>query len=225
MPIERKLVVEFIGTFFLVFTVGMAVANAGDSGTAGDRLRADGDGLRRGSHLGRPLQPSREHGRLLRGKMTQNEFVAYVVTQFVAGVVAALVVIILEFDPDEAADLAGAGKMLIVEFLFTFALAYVVLNVATTRGTEGNSYYGLAIGFTVMVGAFAVGGVSGGAFNPAVAIGAMVMGMFSWGDIWIYLLADFAGGAAAAFVFLFTLPGEKVEGDVVAAETGGTDAR
>lgn len=73
--------------------------------------------------------------------MTENEYAAYVVAQIVAGVVATLVVIILEFDPDEAANLGGAGKMLIVEFLFTFALAYVVLNVATTRGTEGNSCY------------------------------------------------------------------------------------
>ena len=85
-------------------------------------------------------------------------------------------------------------------------------------------FYGPAIGFTVMVGAYAVGAVSGAAFNPAVAVGAMVMGLFSWGDIWIYLLANFAGGAAAAYVFLFTLPGEKVEGDTVAAETGGADA-
>jgi len=89
--------------------------------------------------------------------------------------------------------------MLIVEFLFTFALAYVVLNVATADGTEGNSFYGLAIGFTVATGAFAVGAISGGAFNPAVAIGAMVMGLLSWSDIWVYLLANLLGGAAAAW--------------------------
>ena len=117
--------------------------------------------------------------------------------------------------------------MLIVEFLFTFALAYVVLNVATARGTENNSFYGLAIGFTVLVGAFAVGSISGGAFNPAVAIGAMVMGILSWGDIWVYLLADLAGGAAAAAVFLYTQPGEAPAGDRRAAEpdTGGGASR
>ena len=109
--------------------------------------------------------------------------------------------------------------MLIVEFLFTFALAYVVLNVATARGTEGNSFYGLAIGFTVAAGAFAVGAVSGGAFNPAVAIGAMVMGLLSWSDIWIYLIANLLGGAAAAMVFMYTQPAEKAWGDTRAAET------
>ena len=86
---------------------------------------------------------------------------------------------------------------------------------------EGNSIYGLAIGFTVAVGAYAVGAVSGGAFNPAVAIGGMVMGLLSWSDIWIYLIANFAGGAAAAAVFLYTQPGEKERGDVRAAEPGG----
>jgi glycerol uptake facilitator-like aquaporin len=76
-------------------------------------------------------------------------------------------VIALGYDADKTADVAGAGKMLIVEFLFTFALAFVVLNVATARGTENNSFYGLAIGFTVVVGALAVGSISAGAFNPA----------------------------------------------------------
>jgi aquaporin Z len=218
VPIERKLLVEFIGTFFLVFTVGMAVANAGDLAPL-----AIGAALMvmvfAGGHIsGAHYNPAVSTAVFLRGKMESNEYAAYVVTQILGGIVAALIVIVLDYDADEAADFAGAGKMLIVEFLFTFALAYVVLNVATARGTEGNSFYGLAIGFTVVVGAYAVGAVSGGAFNPAVAVGAMVMGLFSWGDIWIYLLANFAGGAAAAVVFLYTQPAEKPLGDVRAAE-------
>jgi aquaporin Z len=128
---------------------------------------------------------------------------------------------VLGFDPQDAAELAGAGKMLVAELVFTFALVWVVLNVATARGTEGNSFYGLAIGFTVGAGAFAVGAVSGGAFNPAVAVGAMVIGLLSWSDIWIYLVANLAGAAAAAFAFLFTQPAEKTRGDVRAAEPGG----
>jgi aquaporin Z len=102
--------------------------------------------------------------------------------------------------------------MLVVEFLFTFALAYVVLNVATAKGTEGNSFYGLAIGFVVVVGAISVGWVSGAAFNPAIALGATVLGAFKWAHIWIYLLADFLGGAAAAGAFLY------IQGDHAKAE-------
>ncbi len=93
------------------------------------------------------------------------------------------------------------GRALIAEFLFTFALVYVVLNVATAKGTEGNSFYGLAIGFTVLTGAFAVGDISGGAFNPAVAVGISVLGLSSWLNLWIFLVANFFGGAAAAGIF------------------------
>src|SRR5438105_10445566 len=82
---------------------------------------------------------------------------------------------------------------LLAEFLFTFALVYVVLNAATAEGTSGNSFYGLAIGMTVMTGAFAVGGISGGAFNPAVAIGAGVMKIISFSHLWIHITADLPG--------------------------------
>ena len=220
MTRASKLTVEFIGTFFLVFTVGMAVANAGDLAPL-----AIGASLMvmvfAGGHVsGAHFNPAVSTAVFLRGKMSQDELGSYVAAQVAAAVVAGLIVIVLGYDPEDAVAVAGAGKMLVAEFLFTFALAWVVLNVATSHGTEGNSFYGLAIGFTVMVGAFAVGAVSGGAFNPAVAVGAMVMGLFSWGDIWIYLIADLAGGAAAAFVFLYTQPGEKATGDVRAAEPG-----
>jgi aquaporin Z len=217
---QRKLVVEFIGTFFLVFTIGTAVANAGDLAPL-----AIGAVLMvlvfAGGHVsGAHYNPAVSVAVLLRGKMTGSELGAYAATQVAAAVVAGLVVTLIGYDAEEAAELAGAGKMLVVEFLFTFALAWVVLNVATARGTEGNSFYGLAIGFTVTAGAFAVGAISGAAFNPAVAIGAMVMGLLSWGDIWIYLLANLAGGAAGAFVFLYTQPAEKARGDERAAEPG-----
>jgi aquaporin Z len=99
---------------------------------------------------------------------------------------------------------SGTGTVLpalLAEFLFTFALLYVVLNTATAKGTSGNSFYGLAIGFTVLVGAFSVGNISGGAFNPAVAVGISCMGLSPWANIWIYLVADFVGVAVAADTF------------------------
>ena len=125
--------------------------------------------------------------------------------QIVAGVVAALVagVLVGVGQPMEIRHVPAAW---IAEFLFTFALAYVVLNTATAKGTSGNSFYGLAIGMTVMTGAFAVGGISGGAFNPAVAIGAGVMKIISFSNLWIHITADLAGGAAAGMVFRFINP-------------------
>jgi aquaporin Z len=214
----RKLGVEFIGTFFLVFTVGMAAATAG-------RLAGLAIGwvlmvmVFAGGHVsGAHYNPAVSVAVLLRGKMRSNECVAYVITQVLAALVAAAVVSILGYAPKSALPVAGAGKMLIAEFLFTFALAYVVLNVATARGTEGNSFYGVAIGFTLAVGVLAVGSVSGGAFNPAVAIGATVMGLFTWGHIWIYLVANFAGAAAAAYAFRLTQPAEEPAGELRPAE-------
>jgi len=77
----------------------------------------------------------------------------------------------------------------------------VVLNSATAEGTSGNSFYGLAIGMTVMAGAFAVGDISGGVFNPAVAIGISILGISNWSNLWIYLVANFVAAIIAAFVF------------------------
>ena len=133
------------------------------------------------------------------------------VTQFAAAALAGLLVNAVG-GKQTAGATASTGKMLVVEFLFTFALAYVVLNVATAKGTEGNSFYGLAIGFMVVVGAISVGWISGGAFNPAIALGASVLGAFKWAHIWIYLLADFLGGAAGAGAFLY------IQGDYARAE-------
>jgi len=101
------------------------------------------------------------------------------------------------------------GPALLAEFLFTFALVFVVLNVATSRDTAGNSYFGFSIGFTVLVGALAVGKISGGAFNPAVAFGITLMGLVSWASIWIYLVADLLGGLAAATAFRFLNPEDQ----------------
>jgi aquaporin Z len=73
-----------------------------------------------------------------------------------------------------------------------------------------HSFYGLAIGFTVLTGAFSVGNISGGAFNPAVAVGISILGLSSWANIWIYLLADFIGAAVAAGMFKALNPSEAV---------------
>ncbi|RME59895.1 MAG: porin [Caldilineae bacterium] len=209
----RAYVVEFIGTFFLVLTIGMVVLDPGTP--PGFAPIAIGTVLAvmifAGGHVsGGHYNPAVTLGVLLRGKIGVNDAVAYWVAQIIGGIVAALVVLFLKPSLPETALVGSVGvaQALVAEFVFTFALVYVVLNVATAKGTEGNSFYGWAIGSTVLAGAYAVGGVSGGAFNPAVAVGGSLMKIFAWSNIWIYLLANLLGGAVAAYVFRFAHPGE-----------------
>jgi aquaporin Z len=203
----RKLIVEFIGTFFLVLTVGMTVVVSKAAPAAGDLAPlAIGSALMvmvyAGGHIsGGHYNPAVTLAVWLRGKCTTAEMPAYMVVQALGAAAAAFTVLFLKDNPTVKASNPNVPAALLAEFLFTFALCYVVLNVATARGTAGNSNYGLAIGFTVLTGAFAVGGISGGAFNPAVAVGVTLMGLSAASKIWIFLVADFLGGAAAGLVF------------------------
>jgi aquaporin Z len=214
-----KMIVEFIGTFFLVFTVGMTVK--GPNGTDLAPL-AIGAALMvmvyAGGHFsGGHYNPAVTLGVTLRGKCAWGEAVSFWVAQFLAAALAATVVLFIKGSASAATAPPPASPVVyatpaifLAEFLFTFALVYVVLNSATAKATEGNSFYGLAIGFTVLVGAWAVGPVSGGAFNPAVGLGAMLMGLADTTRLGIYLVSDFAGGAVAALLFnALSMGGDK----------------
>jgi aquaporin Z len=133
------------------------------------------------------------------------------IMQILGAGLASLTVMYLLHDkiPDHAAVMVDNAKALLAEFIGTFALAFVVLNVATAKGTSGNSFYGLAIGFTVLTMAYALGGISGAAFNPAVAFFASVMKLASWSRFWIYLLGCFGGATLAAIVFKICNPDDK----------------
>jgi aquaporin Z len=148
----------------------------------------------------------------VRGRIRPRDAVGYWIAQLVAGLIAALAVGgVLHSAHIRAATLTGHALVaaLVVEVLFTFALCYVVLNVATSKDHPGNSFYGLAIGFTVVAGAFAVGAISGAAFNPAVTLGGAVLGLFAWSTFWEYLVVQLVGGVAAGLAFLALNPGDR----------------
>ena len=205
----RKYVTEFIGTFGLVFTVGCAVLTR--SGLA---PLAIGGVLTvlvyAGGHIsGGHYNPAVSLAAYVRGRLSQPDLFRYWVAQLAAALIAAPLARFVANPPAVTAlSVSGRGYVaaLLVEFIFTFALAYVVLNVATSKDHPGNSFYGLAIGFTMFAGVAAAGGISGGAFNPAIAFGATLMGLLSWANIWIYLLANVAGGVLAALTFLYLNP-------------------
>lgn len=203
----KKLLTEFVGTFFLVLVIGLAV-----TGSVAMAPLAIGVALMvlvyMGGHIsGAHYNPAVSTAALLRGKMPSADFVPYVISQLLGGTAAAAMVHVITGQTFAPAPAPGIGIMapLLVEVLFTFLLALVVLNTATHAATKGNSFYGLAIGGTVLAAAFVGGGISGGAFNPAVGVGPLVVhataGGGSLGNLWLYLVGPLLGGVLAAVVF------------------------
>ena len=217
----NKYICEFIGTFFLVFTVGNTVIGTGAGALAplaiGSMLMVMifATGHISGGHL----NPAVTLAVWMRGKCSTSDVPGYLIGQFLGGIIAAFLVLFMKGNPVVTAMPFPQGPLvpLLAEFLGTFALAFVVLNAATAKANSNNSFYGLAIGFTVVACAFALGGYSGGAFNPAVAVGITTMGLNAVANIWIHLVADFAGGAAAAVVFRMVSP-DDVQRSVVAPD-------
>ena len=205
----RKYITEFIGTFGLVLTIGCVVlgkfslAPLAIGGVLAALVFA-------GGHIsGAHYNPAVTLAVFLRGRVRGIDVLPYFGAQIAGGLLGGVAARMIVNPPSIEALSFSGGKIaaaLSAEFLFTFFLAYVVLNVATSGDHPDNSFYGLAIGFILFAGAAAVGGLSGAAFNPAVAIAASAIGLFSWSGIWIFLVANFAGGAVAALVFRLLNP-------------------
>ncbi len=208
-----KLITEFVGTFFLVLTIGLtALVGSGLAPLAIASVLVAV--IYMGGHVsGAHYNPAVTLAVWLRGRMTLSEVGGYVGVQVLAAVLGAFTSYLVTGDVLQVtpAEETGLGAFFLLELLFTFLLVLVILNVATAPTTAGNDYYGLAIGLVVLGGALAVGPVSGGAFNPAVAVGPVVAEVLvgeglGAGDLWVYVVATFAGGALAAFVFGAQVP-------------------
>jgi aquaporin Z len=201
MAIQRY-VVEFIGTFFLVLTIGLSVLGgvvpAPLAIAAALTVMIYSGGHLSGAHF----NPAVTVAVFLRGKLKAADVIPYWAAQLIGATLAAFTVTFLLGKTGQNTPIAASlPQALLAEFLFTFALAWVILNVATAKGNAGNSFYGIAIGLTVLTGAFTVGGLTGGAFNPAVALGAALMKLIPLSQIWIHIVADTAGGIVAALAF------------------------
>jgi aquaporin Z len=201
----RRYVTELIGTFGLVFTIGCTVLGGQDGVippiAIGAALMVM---VFAGGHIsGAHYNPAVSFAIFLRGRLAARELLPYWAAQLIGALLGSVAAHYITDKKGPSPEFHGRdiGVALLAEFLFTFLLAYVVLNVATSKNHPDNHFYGLAIGFTVMAGAFAVGPYSGGAFNPAVALGIWVMGLVGGASLWIYLLANLAGAAAAALTF------------------------
>jgi aquaporin Z len=199
----KNYIVECIGTFFLLLVIGLCVIEPGAGAMAplaiGTILMVMvyAGGYISGGHY----NPAVTLGVWMRGKCAIKDVPFYMIAQVLGAVAASLLVLKLKGNSVITAAVPNTLNVLIAELIFTFALVYVVLNVATSKKTAGNSYYGLAIGFTLMTAAYSIGNISGCAINPAVAIGITIIGLSKLSNLWIFIVANFAGGALAAGIF------------------------
>jgi aquaporin Z len=205
--LTRKCIVEFIGTFFLVFVIGCVSSQPhvllGPLAIGATLMVM----IFAGGHIsGGHYNPAVTLGAWIRGACTGVQAGSYVVVQVIGAALASLAVPVLFGHVGVTAITASPVQIMLAEFLGTFALVYTVLNVATAPATAGNSFYGLAIGFTVFVQAVAVGAISGGAFNPAVVVGVFLMGGLTAGSLWMYWLSQLIAAAVAAGVFRLLHP-------------------
>jgi aquaporin Z len=208
----RKYTTEFIGAFFLTFAVAMAAL----SGSVFVPLAAGATlmvMIYAGGHIsGGHYNPAVTMAALVRRRIGISDAIPYWIVQAAAGIAAGALARAL-VNPATVRTLTLSGHTeaaaAVVEVLITFALCYVVLNVATSKDQKNNGFFGLAIGFTVAAGAFAVGGISGGVFNPAVALGGATAGLFAWSTIWVYVLVELAAGVVAGLAFLALNPNDK----------------
>lgn len=225
----KKLIIEFIGTFILVATVGNAVVSGSILAPVaiGAALMI---AIYAGGHIsGAHYNPAVTIAVWFRGKIGMIEMFFYWGAQIAGAIAAALLVryihgttvleIVATFSTQanefqsqvlakakvQPATSAPGHIIFVVELIWTAVLAWVVLNTATAKQNAGNSFYGLAIGFTVVVGAISLGGISAGVFNPAVFIGLSVMKLKPITDIFLFWGAQFLGGILAALVFKFTV--------------------
>jgi len=213
----NKNITELIGTYFLVLTIGLAGKFAG-----GIAPLAIGSMLMVMVYMGGPISgahynPAVTLAAWMRKKISGSGALTYMLFQVIGSFIAALTVYIMFHaamsPPSPAPGFHYCLKPLIAEMIFTFALASVVLNVAMAKTSAGNNYFGMAIGRTVAASAFAAGPISGGAFNPSVAIGPTLMDTFTGGNsmacLWIYLVGPFSGGALAAIIYKVMNPDEE----------------
>jgi aquaporin Z len=215
----RKYTIEFIGTFFLVFVIALTTNDPQLWAGGGTPFAPIAIGAIlmvmafMGGHIsGAHYNPAVTLAVWINKKIESKDAIAYMIAQFIGAIAAALMFYFLfgrtANPPKPMQGFDYNLKPMLVELIFTFALAMVVLNVAVSKHAAGNSYYGLAIGFTILAAAYAGGPISGGAFNPAVGTGPKLVDAFLGnGDLhawWFYLVGPFSGGALAAVVYKAT---------------------
>lgn len=197
-------IAEFIGTYFLMLVIGLAAVPPQDAGAMAPLgIAAILIGMiYMGGHISKAhYNPAITLAFFMRKKIDVAGALIFVVAQFAAAAAAVGTTYFLKPDAAAVTMEFEVGPTIVAEALFTFALAFVILNVAIARGTRGNQFYGVAIGLTVLGAIHAVGPISGAALNPAVTLGLGMLEIADWIDLWMHLSGQLVGAVAAALIF------------------------
>jgi len=202
---KNKLIAEFIGTYFLYLLIGMCVT---PTGAGAFTPLAVGIGLAAlvysCGHISKAhFNPATTVTYLTAGTHPKKEFLPFVAIILLGAIAAAFTIRILNPDGLQSVEPIEINylKVMVAEFAFTFALMWVILNVAIAKGTAGNPFYGIAIGAIVTGGAYAVGPISFAAFNPAVTLALSLNGFLPWSALPVYVAVQCVAAAAAGLVF------------------------
>lgn len=198
--------VEAIGTFFLVLTIALTGEPIAIAALIAVMVYVGGPIS--GGHF----NPAVSLGVFLRKKINATKLLYYTLSQLVGASVAVLLAEKVFRAPVSVAPGTGVTWMtaFFAEALFTFLLVTVVLHVAVSKKTQGNQYFGLAIGGAVLIGAYAVGSISGGAFNPAVGVAPNLTHFlldgrgFDLSLFFLYTTGPFTGALAASYIHSLT---------------------
>ncbi len=202
----KKLFIELFGTYFLVLIIGLSSGNP----------IAVGFGLMvlvyTGAHIsGAHYNPAVTLALFLQKEISVLDSVKYVISQIVGSTLAALSIYLMNTNMQVQPVLGDSVyPIFFSEIIFTFLLVFVILNVATHPTLKGNSFYGLAIGLTVMAGIFSVGPISGAVFNPAVSVGPSIIDFITNEGVshyftWYYVVFPLIGSILAVLGFKFLL--------------------
>ena len=206
--LPQKLLTEFIGTFFLSLAISVSIIHHEYEYMPFAIASTLMVVIYAGGHIsGAHYNPAVTISVYLRGSCNKDDVLPYIASQILAAVIAALVADrFLTTKKYYDVELFTLGSEAVVaEFLFTFLLAYVILNVATTESTSGNGYYGASIALVVLAGAIAVGSISLASFNPAVTSALIISGKISFSASWMHFLPQLVGAILATYVYKFTM--------------------
>ena len=203
---NKKLFIELFGTYFLVLIIGLSSGNA----------LAVGFGLivlvYCGAHIsGAHYNPVVTLAMLIQKEISVTDSFKYFFSQILGSTLASLTIYLMNTNMQVQPVLGDSiYPIFFSEIIFTFLLVFVILNVATHPNLKGNSFYGIAIGLTVMVGIFSVGPISGAVFNPAVSLGPSIIDAITSEGVshyftWYYIIFPFIGSILAVLGFKFLL--------------------